>query len=152
MLALVLAAALGPSLQNAALAIGIAWWPWYARIVRGQVISVRDRDFVVAARTLGATESRILSRTVMPNSMGVIRVVLVLDIGFAIIAGSTLSFLGLGVSPPTPEWGLLIREAMQHTEAWWMMVFPGLAITILVTAVNLGGGVVTRSQAERGLR
>ncbi|HWL66477.1 MAG TPA: ABC transporter permease [Actinomycetota bacterium] len=152
MLALVVAASLGPNLQNAAIAIAVAWWPFYARIVRGQVISVRDRDFVTATRTLGASEARILLRTVLPNSLGVIRLVFVLDIGFAIIAGSTLSFLGLGVSPPTPEWGLMIREAMMHSEAWWMMVFPGLAVVMLVSAINFAGGVLTRTGAEAAVR
>jgi peptide/nickel transport system permease protein len=152
MLALVVAASLGPNLQNAAIAIAVAWWPWYARIVRGQVINVRDRDFVTATRTLGASEARILLRTVLPNSLDVIRLVFVLDIGFAIIAGSTLSFLGLGVSPPTPEWGLLIREAMMHSQAWWMMVFPGLAVVLLVSAMNFAGGVLNRTGAEAAIR
>lgn len=145
LLALVVAGALGPSLQNGAIAIAIAWWPAYARIVRGQVILMRDRDFVTASRTLGASPSRILFRSVLPNSLGVLKLILVLDVGFAILAAATLSFFGLGVQPPDSEWGLLIRDAMNHPSAWWMTIFPGVAMILFVSALNFAGGIVSRS-------
>lgn len=152
MLALVVAGALGPSLVNAAIAIAIAWWPVYARIVRGQVISVRDRDFVTAARTLGASPSRILFGSVLPNSLSALKQVLLLDIGYAIIAVATLSYFGLGIQAPEPEWGALIRAAAESPGGWWMIVLPGLAIIIFAAALNFAGSSLTATTREKRLR
>lgn len=149
MLAMIVVASLGPSLQNAAIAIAVAWWVIYARLVRGQVIMVRDREFVLASKTLGAGQMRVLFRTVLPNSLTVLRMILILDLGFAIIAGSTLSFLGLGVSPPEPEWGLMIREAIQHQDAWWMMMGPAGVMILFVASLNAAGRIFTKSDVER---
>jgi peptide/nickel transport system permease protein len=148
MLALVISAALGPSLENAAFSIAIAWWPVYARLIRGQVIVVKEREFVRASRTLGAGPVRLLARVVLPNSIGVMKTVFILDVGYAIIAGSTLGFLGLGVSLPTPEWGSMIRESIQLPDAWWLTLSPGLAIVLFVSALNFAGAAVTRSTRE----
>jgi peptide/nickel transport system permease protein len=148
MLALVVSAALGPSLENAAISIAIAWWPVYARLVRGQVMVVKEREFVRASRTLGAGPLRLLARVVLPNSIGVMKTVFILDVGYAIIAGSTLGFLGLGVSLPTPEWGSMIRESIERPDAWWLTLSPGLAIMLFVSALNFAGAVVTRSTRE----
>ena len=148
MLALLISAALGPSIRNAIIAIAVAWWPVYARLIRGQVIVVKEREFVTASRALGAGPIRNLLRTVLPNSFGVMKTIFVLDTGYAILAGSTLSFLGLGVSLPTPEWGVMIREALQYPTHWWFILSPGLALLLFVSAINFAGGIVTRSVHE----
>ena len=148
MLALLISAALGPTIRNAIIAIAAAWWPVYARLIRGQVIVVKEREFVTASRALGAGPIRNLFRTVLPNSFGVMKTIFVLDIGYAILAGSTLSFLGLGVSLPTPEWGVMIREALQFPTYWWFILSPGLALLVFVSAINFAGGIATRSVHE----
>ena len=148
MLALLISAALGPTIRNAIIAIAAAWWPVYARLIRGQVIVVKEREFVTASRALGAGPMRNLFRTVLPNSFGVMKTIFVLDIGYAILAGSTLSFLGLGVSLPTPEWGVMIREALQFPTYLWFILSPGLALLLLVSAINFAGGIATRSIHE----
>ncbi len=148
MLALLISAALGPTIRNVILAIAAAWWPVYARLIRGQVIVVKEREYVTASRALGAGPMRNLFQTVLPNSLGVMKTIFVLDIGYAILAGSTLSFLGLGVSLPTPEWGVMIREALQFPNSWWLILSPGLALMLFVSAINFAGGIVTRSVHE----
>ena len=148
MLALLISAALGPTIRNAIIAIAAAWWPVYARLIRGQVIVVKEREYVTASRALGAGPMRNLFRTVLPNSFGVMKTIFVLDIGYAILAGSTLSFLGLGVSLPTPEWGVMIREALQFPTYWWYILSPGLALMFFVSAINFAGGIATRSVHE----
>ena len=152
MLALLISAALGPTTRNAIIAIAAAWWPVYARLIRGQVIVVKEREFVTASRALGAGPVRNLFLTVLPNSFGVMKTIFVLDIGYAILAGSTLSFLGLGVSLPTPEWGVMIREALQYPTHWWFILSPGLALMLFVSAINFAGGIVTRSVHEVPIR
>lgn len=148
MLALLISAALGPTIRNVILAIAAAWWPVYARLIRGQVIVVKEREYVTASRALGAGPMRNLFQTVLPNSLGVMKTIFVLDIGYAILAGSTLSFLGLGVSLPTPEWGVMIREALGFPNSWWLILSPGLALLLFVSAINFAGGIVTRSVYE----
>ena len=148
MLALLISAALGPTIRNVIIAIAAAWWPVYARLIRGQVIVVKEREFVTASRALGAGPMRNLFRTVLPNSFGVMKTIFVLDIGYAILAGSTLSFLGLGVSLPTPEWGVMIREALQFPTYWWFILSPGFALLLFVSAINFAGGIATRSVHE----
>ena len=148
MLALLISAAMGPKIRTAIIAIAAAWWPFYARLIRGQVIVVKQRGYVTASRAIGAGPFRNLFKTVLPNSFGVMKTILVLDIGYAILAGSTLSFLGLGVSLPTPEWGVMIREALQFPNALWMVLSPGIALMLFVSAMNFAGGVATRSVHE----
>ena len=148
MLALLISAALGPTIRNVILAIAAAWWPVYARLVRGQVLVVKEREYVTASRAIGAGPMRTLFHTVLPNSLGVMKTIFVLDIGYAILAGSTLSFLGLGVSLPTPEWGVMIREALAYPTYWWLLLSPGLALLLFVSAINFAGGIVTRSVHE----
>jgi peptide/nickel transport system permease protein len=150
LLALVISAALGPNLLNAAIAVAAAWWPTYARLVRAQVLVVKEREFVTASRSLGATSLHTLWRAVLPNSLGAMKTILLLDVGYAILAGSTLNFFGLGVSEPTPEWGLLIRDALSQPANWWLTLSPGLAIVAFVSALQFAGGVVTRSIYEQG--
>lgn len=140
LLAIVIAAFAGPSLKNALIAIAISWWPWYARIVRGQAISLKERQFVKAARALGNVQSKIIFQHIVPNCMGPVIVQATMDLGGIILTLASLSFLGLGAQAPTPEWGLMINTSKTYfMNAWWYSVFPGLAIFVTVLAFNLIG-------------
>ena len=140
LLAIVIAAFAGPSLRNALIAIAISWWPWYARIVRGQAISLKERQFVKAARALGNVQSKIIFQHIVPNCMGPVIVQATMDLGGIILTLASLSFLGLGAQAPTPEWGLTINTSKTYfMNAWWYSVFPGLAIFVTVLAFNLIG-------------
>jgi peptide/nickel transport system permease protein len=139
-LAMAFVAILGPSLQNLALAIVITWWPWYTRLVRGQAVSLRQRPYVEAARTMGVRNGTIVLRHILPNALGPVIVAITLDLGTVILEVAGLSFLGLGVKPPTPEWGLMVSEGVEYVlEAWWISIFPGIAIFLLVLAFNVIG-------------
>jgi len=139
-LAVALAAAFGPSLTNAMVAIGIASAPTFVRLTRGQVLAVRSEDYVQAATASGAGDFGILTRHVLPNSLAPLIVQGTLTIASAIIAESSLSFLGLGVQPPTPSWGGMLNVAKNFmNQAPWMAIWPGLAIFITVLAFNLFG-------------
>jgi peptide/nickel transport system permease protein len=139
-LAMALVAFLGPSLRNVAIALVVTWWPWYARLVRSMAISLRQRPYVKAARTIGVGNPRIILRHVLPNSMGPVIVQMSLDVGAVILEVAALSFIGLGARPPSPDWGLMISDGRQFIlEQWWMAVFPGLAILVLVLAFNFVG-------------
>ncbi len=139
-LAMAMVAILGPNLRNLALAIVVTWWPWYTRLVRGMAVSLRERPYVEAAKTMGVRDPRIVLRHILPNAAGPVVVQITLDIGTVILEVAGLSFLGLGAKPPTPEWGLMVSEGVEYVlEAWWMSVFPGLAIFLLVLAFNLVG-------------
>jgi peptide/nickel transport system permease protein len=141
LLALVIAAGLGASLQNVALAIGIAILPTTARVVRGSTLSVRSQPFVESARASGARHSRILLRHILPNVMAPLLVIASVQLGFAIIAEASLSYLGLGIPLGTPSWGnMLSGSALLYVErAPWMGVAPGVALTLVVLATNLIG-------------
>ena len=142
-LAIAISASLGPSLRNTMIALSTVFWPWYARLVRGQVLSIRERDYVDAARSIGLRSGRILSRHVLPNAMSVVIIQVTLDVGYAILITSSLSFVGLGAQPPSAEWGLMLSNARNYfREAWWYITFPGIALTLTVFAFNiLGDGV-----------
>ncbi len=144
-LAMVVAASLGPSLYNAVIAAVVVSWPQYARVTRSLVLSLRTRNFVVAARLLGSSPVRILARDIAPNIIGPTIVLATLDVGAAILLLSGLSFLGLGAQPPTPEWGSMISAAIEHFDAWWIGVFPGLAILSVVMAFNFLGDAMRDS-------
>jgi peptide/nickel transport system permease protein len=140
LLALTIVAALGPGIVNVVLAVGIAGIPSYTRLVRGQVLSVRRQPYIRAAVTVGARDLRILLRHILPNVFGPIIVLATLDVGWAILNASALSFLGLGVQPPTPEWGAMLNEGRGYLrDAPWITTAPGLAIALTVLAVNLVG-------------
>ena len=140
LLAIAIAAFLGPSLQNAMLAIAISWWPWYTRIIRGQAVSIRERQFVRAARAIGTPMRRIIFSHILPNTMAPVIVQASMDIGGVILTIASLSFLGLGAQPPTPEWGLLISTSRTYfLNAWWYSTFPGIAIFLSVLVFNLVG-------------
>ncbi|MDR0810187.1 MAG: ABC transporter permease [Gemmobacter sp.] len=139
-LAMAVAAALGTGVWNMIIAISITWWPAYARLVRGEVIVKKEEQFVVAAHALGASWMRILGRHILPNIVSPIVVKVSLDTGFAILTVASLGFVGIGVKPPTPEWGTLLSEARRYMpDYWWTAVAPGSAIFLAVLAFNLLG-------------
>ena len=142
--ALILAAAiavtLGASLQTTMVALATVYWPWYARMARGQVLSLREREFVVAARTLGAGPLRLMFRTLLPNLMPIMLVQVTMDMGYVMLSTAGLSFLGLGAQPPTPEWGSTILQSLPYQPAaWWYAAFPGLALALTAMGFNLVG-------------
>lgn len=140
LLAITLAAILGPSLRNTMLAIAIVTAPAFARVARGEVLAQREREYVQAAQALGASSSRTVLRHLLPNISGPLIVQTSLAIATALPAESSLSFLGLGVQPPTPSWGSMLNTARGYlAEAPWMAIFPGLAIFLTVLAFNLVG-------------
>ncbi len=139
-LALAIAAALGPSLQHAMIALGISWWPWYARIARGQTHLTKQLSFVEAARAIAAPKPYILARHILPNILTPIIVQLSLDAGYVVLTAAALSFVGLGAQPPTPDWGLMVSNGRDFIlSAWWLVVFPGIAISLITLAFNLTG-------------
>jgi peptide/nickel transport system permease protein len=132
--------ALGPSLVNVVLVMAATRWVQFARIVRADVLSIREREFVSGARARGNRAARVLLRHVLPNALTPIIVVATLELAFMIIYESALSFLGLGVQPPTPTWGWMLADGRNYVAtAWWLATFPGLAIMATVLAVNLLG-------------
>ncbi len=141
LLAMVLSITLGPNLLNAMIAIAIAWWPWYTRIMRNVVLSLRERPFVMAAKAAGIKNGPIIWKFILPNSLAPIIVQATLDMGTVILAEAALAFLGLGAKPPTPDWGLMIsQEATYITQGiWWPSVFPGIFIFLTVLSFNLIG-------------
>jgi peptide/nickel transport system permease protein len=139
-LAMAIAGALGPSLQNALIAISAVTWPVYARLLRGQVLALREREFVLAARTVGVPEWQIILRHLLPNMLAPLLVQASFDMGGAITSVAGLSFIGFGAQPPTPEWGVMISEARTYmATAWWMGTFPALSIMLVVGGFNLLG-------------
>ncbi len=143
LLAIFIASALGASLTNAALAIAFTWWPWYTRIVRAQVVALRDRPFVEAARVMGVNDLVIIGRHILPNTLSPVIVQATLDLGSAILTGAALSFLGLGVQPPTADWGQMVSNGrLYFPDRWWYVTFPGLAIFLSTLAFNLLGDSV----------
>lgn len=140
LLMLAVAAALKPSLQNTILAIGVVSTPGFARLLRGQVLSVREEDYVTAARAIGASHTRIMLRHVLPNSVAPLIILASQSIGGAVLIEATLSFLGVGVPPPAPSWGAMLQTGFQYLQlAPWLSFFPGIAIFIAVLAFNLVG-------------
>jgi peptide/nickel transport system permease protein len=139
-LAMTVAAALGTGVFNMIIAISITWWPAYARLVRGEVISKKEEQFVVAARALGAGWPRILGKHILPNIVSPIVVKASLDMGFAILTVASLGFVGIGVKAPTPEWGTLLSTARSYLpDYWWTALYPGFAIFLAVLGFNLLG-------------
>jgi peptide/nickel transport system permease protein len=139
-LAMAVAAALGPGLLNMIAAIALSWWPGYARLVRAEVMAKKQEAFVVAATAMGAGTVRLLRRHILPNIVSPVIVKMSLDMGFAILTVASLGFIGIGVRPPTPEWGSLLAVARNNLpDNWWTAIFPGLAIFLAVFAFNLLG-------------
>ena len=127
-------------LTNASIALSTVYWPWYARLMRGQVLTLAQQDYVTAARAMGMPTWQIIVRHMLRNSLSILLVQLSLDIGYAILYTSALSFLGLGAQRPAPEWGLMLSDSRKYVQtAPWTMLYPGLALTLTVLAFNLLG-------------
>ena len=139
-LALVIAAALGPSLYNLMLSLCATWWPWYTRLARGEALSVREKQYIESARMVGVSDFLLLFRHILPNCVAPLIVQASMDMGFVILNAAGLSFIGLGAQPPSPEWGAMLSLGRTYLrEAWWVATFPGLAILITVLGFNLLG-------------
>ena len=142
LLAMAVTASLGPGLQNAAVAMIIVWWPVYARLMRAQVLSIKEREHVEAAVACGAPPIRVLIRHVLPLCWSPILVNATMDFGQVVLLAASLSFIGLGASPPTPEWGQMISEGANRFYQWWIAFGPGMSILSIVLGFNfLGDGV-----------
>jgi peptide/nickel transport system permease protein len=140
LLALILAVTVGPSFMNVVIAIAVILWARYARVIRGQVLTLMELDFIAQARIAGAGGWRIITRHLLPNTFNTLVVLVTLQIGYVIIVEASLSFLGAGIPPPTPAWGSMIAEGREFvTSAWWVSFLPGLAILLVVLAFNLLG-------------
>jgi peptide/nickel transport system permease protein len=147
-LALAVAASIGRGLDSVALSLAIIWWPGSARLVRGEVLRLRERPHVEAARALGVSEMTILRRHIIPFVIQGVNVRVTTDIGYALVAVTALSFLGLGANSPTPEWGLLIRDSRPYFgSAWWYLVFPGTMTMLTATAFSLIGDALASRRA-----
>jgi peptide/nickel transport system permease protein len=143
LLALAVIAVLGPSLLNMILVLGVAGWPIYARVIRAETMALREREFVVAGRALGMSHARIIFGQILPNLISAITVVATLQIAQVIILESFLSFLGLGVQPPTPAWGNMLGEGRVYMlNSWWIAAFPGAAIFVTTLVINLMGNAL----------
>lgn len=140
LLAIAVIGVLGPGLRNTILVLGFASWMIYARVIRAEVLSVRERDYVLAARAVGVQAKHLMWRHILPNVVHVVIVIATLEIARMILVESALSFLGLGVQPPTPSWGGMLSDSQQYlATAWWLTTWPGAAIAVTVLAVNLLG-------------
>ena len=139
--AIFLAAMVGPSMWNIIVILGAVYWTRYARVIRGEVLTLREREYVKLAEIAGASKLRVIRRHILPNVMNTAMVLASLTIGVVIIAEASLSFLGVGVPPPQPAWGLMLSEARSTLMAgqWWLTVFPGLCIALIVLATQLFG-------------
>jgi peptide/nickel transport system permease protein len=143
LLALAVIAVLGPSLVNMIIVLGVAGWPIYARVVRAETLAIREREFVLAGRALGMSHLRIVVRQIIPNLVSVIVVIATLQVAQVIILESFLSFLGLGIQPPTPAWGNMLGEGRLYMlNSWWIATFPGLAIFLTTLVINLMGNAL----------
>ena len=140
LLAILMVAVLGPSLRNAMLAIGVAFIPSFARVTRANTLSIREKEYVEGARAIGASARRIMMRTILPNALSPLIVQISLGMSYAILIEASLSFLGLGIQPPTPSWGYMLSSGREFiTLAWWLTVFPGLAMFFVVLSWNFIG-------------
>jgi peptide/nickel transport system permease protein len=152
-LALAIGASLGPGLTSAVIALSMAFWPWYARLLRGQVLSLKEYEYVGAARALGVSPVGIMWRHILPNAMSPIIVELSMDMGYAILATASLSFIRLGAQPPSPEWGAMIVAGREYLRtAWWTCAFPGIALSLAVLGFNLIGDGLRDALDPRSVR
>jgi peptide/nickel transport system permease protein len=153
LLSLAIASVFTPSVGHKILAIAVTWWPWYARLVRGEAASVTRRPYVESSRTLGVSHRRILLRHVLPNASTPVLVQISMDAGGVLLTAAAISFLGLGAQNPTPEWGLMVSQGAGYfSTQWWYATFPGLAILVTAMAFNLiGDGLRERLDPKRVL-
>ena len=149
-MALAIAAMLRPTLMNAMMAVTVTWWPWYTRLVYGMASSVRNEYFVIAADLTGASKFHILLREILPNCLSPIFTKMALDVGWVILIGASLSFVGLGEQPPTPALGQMVSDGAKYIPTlWWMTIFPSLAIVFVILGFNLMGDGL-RDMLEKG--
>jgi len=140
LLAMAIAATIGRGLDKAAIALVISWWPWYTRIARGAAVSLKEQYFVEAAQAVGVSDTVIIFKHILPNTLSPILVQATVDLGTVILAMGGLAFIGLGTQPPSPDWGLMISEGRTFIlDQWWIATYPGIAIFIVVLAFNLLG-------------
>jgi peptide/nickel transport system permease protein len=145
-LAMAISAALGPNLIHAMIVIAVVWWPGYARLVRGQVMAMKQREYIQATRALGASDARILFAHVLPNILVPLVIQITLDLGPALVTTSSLSFIGMGAQPPAPEWGSMVSQGRKYLlDYWWMSTFPGAAIFATVLVFNSLGENVRKA-------
>jgi len=138
--AILLVVTLGASMANVVIAIALVLWARYARVIRGEVLALRERDFIARARVAGCSDLRILLVHLFPNTANTLLVLLTLQVGWVIIVEASLSFLGAGIPPPTPAWGAMVADGREYVDtAWWVSAFPGVAIMLTVIAFNLVG-------------
>jgi peptide/nickel transport system permease protein len=138
--ALLLVAIIGPGVETVVIAVSIILWARFARLIRSEVLSIRERDYIKLARVAGASNWRIMLVHILPNVLNSVVVLLTLQLGFVILVEATLSFLGAGVPPPTPSWGQMVADGRTYIDtAWWITFFPGLAIAAVVLSFNLMG-------------
>jgi peptide/nickel transport system permease protein len=140
LLAILLCMILGPSLQNVVISLGIVLWARFARVIRGEVLSLKERDFVALARVAGSSGLRIMARHIFPNIWNTLLVMLTLQVGWVIIVEASLSFLGAGIPGPSPVWGSMISKGREYiTTAWWIPFLPGLAVSLVCLSFNMFG-------------
>jgi peptide/nickel transport system permease protein len=153
-LAIAIASSLGHELKYTMIAVSTVFWPWYARLVRAQVLSIKEREYIEAGRSIGMSVWRLLFRHILPNAISVVIIQVTLDVGYAILITSSLSFIGLGAQPPSPEWGTMMATARNYfRDAWWYTTFPGVALTLTVFAFNvLGDGLQDALDPRSGRR
>jgi peptide/nickel transport system permease protein len=138
--AILLVVAVGPNMANVVIAIALVLWARYARVIRGEVLSLRERDFIGRARVAGCSHFRIVMFHLFPNTVNTLLVLLTLQVGWVIIVEASLSFLGAGIPPPTPAWGSMVSDGREYVDtAWWVSAIPGIAIMLTVVAFNLFG-------------
>ncbi len=138
--ALLLAVTMGQGLDTLVIAISLLLWAGFARVIRGEVLALKERDFIALAKVHGCSEIRIMTTHILPNVMNTFMVLVTLNVGVVIVAEASLSFLGAGIPPPTPSWGLMVAEGRgKISSAWWLSLIPGIAITLVVLAFNLFG-------------
>ena len=138
--AILLVVTLGANMANVVIAIALVLWARYARVIRGEVLAYKERDFIARARVSGCSDLRILTLHLFPNTVNTLLVLLTLQVGWVIIVEASLSFLGAGIPPPTPAWGAMVADGREYVDtAWWVSAFPGIAIMLTVIAFNLFG-------------
>jgi peptide/nickel transport system permease protein len=139
-LALSICSILPPNIMNAMIAVSLMWWPWYTRLVYNTTVSLKNEYFVQAAEIMGASKFHIMFREILPNALGPILTKLTLDVGWVILIGASLSFVGLGAQPPTPDLGTMVSEGSKYMpEYWWISIFPAIAISFIILGFNLLG-------------
>lgn len=151
-LALAICAILTPSVLNAMIAVSLMWWPWYTRLTYNVTSSLKEEYYVIAAEIIGASKTHIIFKEILPNTLGPILTKVTLDVGWVILIGAALSFVGLGAQPPTPDLGTMTAEGLKYLpEYWWISIFPALSIAFIILGVNLlGDGINAIFITEEG--